>query len=194
MRVAQSQVHVEWRESRAARVGASGALSARSKAVVAAAVGVAGGLGLAVPIVLYGCFNAGHSALELPMAATAWLFGLGHFAQNGYQWGSIVVGILLLAVYTVAHGAVFDAVADRFAVSADAVRDSRSRTRLGLRQLAVLLVHAAADRPWWCSVPCGCSIEPVRRPDLGLPGRFRGVRHRDVVRIPRPASHLRERP
>ncbi|HEV8103555.1 MAG TPA: hypothetical protein VGP69_07465, partial [Gaiellaceae bacterium] len=71
-------------------------------------------IGMAVPIVLYGWLNSGHSALELPMAATSWLFGLGHFTQNGYQWGSIVVGLLLLAGYGIVHGAVFGGVADRF--------------------------------------------------------------------------------
>ncbi len=110
MRVAQSQFRLEWRERR----GALRELPVRSKAAIATVVGLAGAAGMALPIVLYGWANMSHSALELPMAATAWLFGLGHFAQNGYQWGSIVVGILLLAVYGIVHGAVFGAAADRF--------------------------------------------------------------------------------
>jgi hypothetical protein len=48
------------------------------------------------------------------MAATAWVFGMSHFTQNGYEWGSIVVGMLLLAGYAIASGAIFGGIADRF--------------------------------------------------------------------------------
>lgn len=112
MRVAQSQFRLEWRDRQAP--GVAGVLPARSKAFIATTAGLAGGLGMALPIVIYGWLNAGHSALELPMAATSWLFGLQHFAQNGYQWGSIIVGILLLTGYGIVHGAIFEAIANRF--------------------------------------------------------------------------------
>lgn len=91
-----------------------GVLSARRKALIAVTAGLAGALGMALPIVIYGWANAAHSALELPMAATSWILGLGHFTQNGYQWWSIVVGIVLLTAYGLMHGAIFGAVADRF--------------------------------------------------------------------------------
>jgi hypothetical protein len=71
---------------------------------------------MALPIVIYCWVTAGHTAAELPMAATSWLFGLGHFSQNGYQWGSIAVGILILVGYAIVHGAIFSAVAHRFSL------------------------------------------------------------------------------
>ena len=110
MRVAHTQFRSQWRERRVAEVRPA----APSKALVATTAGLAGGFGLVLPIVIYGWLNAAHSALELPMAATSWLFGLDHFAQNGYQWGSIIVGILLLAGYGIVHGVAFGGVADRF--------------------------------------------------------------------------------
>jgi len=94
--------------------GLRSALTVRSKALIATATGLAGILGLAIPVVLYDWVSSAHTALELPMAATAWLFGLSHFTQNGYQWSSIVVGLLLLAAYGIIGGAVFSGFADRF--------------------------------------------------------------------------------
>jgi len=73
-----------------------------------------GGGRLVGTLVLYDWFSAGHSALELPMAATSWAFGLDHFAQNGYLWRSIVVGALLVAGDGLVHGIVFGGLADRF--------------------------------------------------------------------------------
>ena len=84
------------------------------KAVVAITCGLAGGLALALPIELYDGASAAHSALELPMAATAWLFGLEHVAQNGYDWWPIVFGALILAGYWVLHGVFFGGVVDNF--------------------------------------------------------------------------------
>jgi hypothetical protein len=86
----------------------------RHNAVVATLTGIAGGLAMALPVVIYDWATGAHSALELPMAATAWVFGLGHFTQNGYEWWPIVVGILLLTAYAIVHGAVFGGFADRF--------------------------------------------------------------------------------
>ncbi|HZD88128.1 MAG TPA: hypothetical protein VE088_09005 [Gaiellaceae bacterium] len=76
-------------------------------------IGLIGGLTMAVPLVVYDWVHAGHSALELPMAVTGWLFGLGHFVQNGYQWWPIVVGAALLAAYSMVSGLVFSGLADR---------------------------------------------------------------------------------
>jgi len=115
MRIAQSQLRLEQRDRRRSIFESTTVeLPVRSKAAIATVAGFAGALGIVVPVVLYGWFNSGHTALELPMAATSWAFGLDHFAQNGYLWGSIVVGALLLAGYGVLHGVVFGGIADRF--------------------------------------------------------------------------------
>lgn len=81
---------------------------------IAVGCGVAGLAGLVVPFLLYGLYSDAHSALELPMAATAWTFGLDHFEANGYAWWPIVVGTVLLVVLSIAFGTVFAGVADRF--------------------------------------------------------------------------------
>ena len=109
MGAAQPQIRLEWRERRI-----TGVTPAVHRTTLVAMTGLAGAVGLALPAVIYDWANVGHSALELPMAATSWVFGLSHFAQNGYQWGSIVVGMLLLLAYGIATAGVFAAVADRF--------------------------------------------------------------------------------
>ena len=115
MKALQTQTRLEWRESRRSIFAdAAIRLPLRSKAAIATAAGLAGAAGLGLPVVLYDWLNGGHSALELPMAATAWTFGLDHFTQNGNQWGAIVVGLLLLVGYGVVHGVVFGGIADRF--------------------------------------------------------------------------------
>jgi len=81
---------------------------------IATAAGLAGGLAMGLPLVVYDWVSSAHSALELPMAATAWLFGLEHFTQNGYQWWPIVIGIVALGAYALGHGVVFGGLADRF--------------------------------------------------------------------------------
>ncbi len=45
--------------------------------------GIGGGLAMAAPLVIYDWAKASNSALELPMAVTAWLFGLDHYARLG---------------------------------------------------------------------------------------------------------------
>ena len=77
------------------------------------ASGLVGGLILAVPLVIYDWAKASHSALELPMAVTGWLFGLEHFVRNGYDWWSIVIGALFLVAYWAAMGVVFAGLAER---------------------------------------------------------------------------------
>ena len=80
-------------------------------------IGLIGGALLAAPLVLYDWASDAHSALELPMAVTGWLFGLNHFVQNGYQWWPIIVGTVFLIAYWALFGMAFAALADRvFAV------------------------------------------------------------------------------
>jgi hypothetical protein len=67
----------------------------------------------AAPVVIYDWARSSHSALELPMAVTGWLFGLEHFVQNDYRWGSIAVGAVILAVVWLVGGLAFGAIADR---------------------------------------------------------------------------------
>jgi hypothetical protein len=75
--------------------------------------GLLGGLALAAPIVIWDWTHSGHRAFELPMAATAWLFGLQHFSHNRYLAWSLVIGVALLAAYAALSGAAFTALADR---------------------------------------------------------------------------------
>jgi hypothetical protein len=75
--------------------------------------GIGGGVVLATPLVIYDWARASHSALELPMAVTSWLFGLDHFARNGYRWWPIVIGALFLLAYAGLIGTAFAALADR---------------------------------------------------------------------------------
>lgn len=71
------------------------------------AAGAVGAAALAAPLVVYGWAHDAHAALELPAAATAWLFGLEHFAQNEYRWWPIVIGAAVLLVYFALHGMAF---------------------------------------------------------------------------------------
>jgi hypothetical protein len=80
---------------------------------VGCVAGVLGGIALALPLILWDWVHAGHRALELAMATTAWLFGLAHFSHSTYFIGSIVVGFVLLGVYWAVSGLVFTGLADR---------------------------------------------------------------------------------
>jgi hypothetical protein len=80
---------------------------------VGCVAGVLGGIALALPLILWDWVHAGHRALELAMATTAWLFGLDHFSHSTYFIGSIVVGFVLLGVYWAVSGLVFTGLADR---------------------------------------------------------------------------------
>src|SRR5713226_7227756 len=81
--------------------------------MVGLASGVGGGLVMAAPLVIYDWVKASHSALELPMAVTAWLFGLDHYVRNGYHWWPIVTGALFLLAYWGIQGLAFAGIADR---------------------------------------------------------------------------------
>ncbi len=84
----------------------------RNALIARCSTGMLGGVALAAPLVIYDWARASHSALELPMAATAWLFGLDHFARNGYHWWPIVIGVVLLLAYWALHGLAFGALAE----------------------------------------------------------------------------------
>jgi hypothetical protein len=75
--------------------------------------GLLGGVALAAPVVVWDWRHTGHLAFELPMAATAWLFGLRHFSHAHYLAWPLVVGIALLAAYVVLSGIAFTGLADR---------------------------------------------------------------------------------
>jgi hypothetical protein len=81
--------------------------------MVGLGAGIGGGIGLGVPLVVYDWARSSHSALEWPMAVTAWLFGLQHFARNGYHWWPIVIGALFLVAYCGIWGIAFANLADR---------------------------------------------------------------------------------
>ena len=85
----------------------------RSQLVAGVTAGVLGGLALAAPIVIWDWSRTGHRALELPMAATAWPFGLDHFSHTDNLWWPIVIGTALLAGYWALSGLVFALLADR---------------------------------------------------------------------------------
>jgi hypothetical protein len=74
--------------------------------------GLAGGLVRALPLVIYDWAKASHAALELPMAVSAWLFGLNHFDQNGYVVWAIIVGAVIARLLG-AQRLAFAALADR---------------------------------------------------------------------------------
>jgi hypothetical protein len=78
-----------------------------------AGAGLAGLVVLALPLVIYDWAKASHSALELPMAVTGWLFGLEHFARNDYLWWPIVVGALFAIAYCAVMGIAFAGLASR---------------------------------------------------------------------------------
>jgi len=95
-------LHIAHRRATSGRLATVGLLS-----------GFAGGLAMGAPLVIYDWAKSGHSALELPMAVTAWLFGLDHFARNGYHWWPIVIGAALLLAYWSLTGLAFAGLADR---------------------------------------------------------------------------------
>src|SRR5438093_6151231 len=96
------RLHAGHRETTSSRLTAIGV-----------SAGVGGGLVLGAPLVIYDWAKASHSALELPMAVSGWLFGLDHFARNGYQWWPIVIGALFLLAYWGVQGLAFAGLAER---------------------------------------------------------------------------------
>ena len=89
-------------------------LPPRRLLAIGVASGLAGGIAMAVPVVIWGWASSSHRALELAMAATAWPFGLAHFSNDRNLWWPIVLGAILLAAYWALSGVVFTALVDRF--------------------------------------------------------------------------------
>ena len=75
--------------------------------------GLAGGVALAIPLLVWDWAHAAHRALELPMGVTAWVFGLQHFSHAQNLWWPIVLGAALLGVYAAISGLAFAGLADR---------------------------------------------------------------------------------
>jgi hypothetical protein len=75
--------------------------------------GLAGIIALAAPLAVWDWVHTEHRALELPMATTAWLFGLQHFSHEQNLWSPIVIGAALLALYGALSGLAFTGLADR---------------------------------------------------------------------------------
>lgn len=75
--------------------------------------GLFGGIALAIPIVIWDWAHSAHKAFELPMAATAWLFGLQHFSHDSYLAWPLVIGVALLTGYVALSGIFFTGIADR---------------------------------------------------------------------------------
>jgi hypothetical protein len=100
-------------EEEATAVTRSRPLAARDVLAVGVGSGLIGGIALAIPIVLWDWARSAHRAFELPMAATAWLFGLQHFSHVRYLAWPLVIGIVLLAAYAALSGVVFTGLADR---------------------------------------------------------------------------------
>jgi hypothetical protein len=113
MRITLSEFRYSADVDRSAPVGASAVSAVPAKAAIGSAIGLAGGLALSVPVVLYDWVSSTHSVWELPMAATSWVFGMSHFTPNGFQGWSVLIGVLLLAAFSIACGAVFEFLADR---------------------------------------------------------------------------------
>lgn len=75
--------------------------------------GLLGGVVMALPLIFWDWVHSAHVALELPMATTAWLFGLERFSHETYLVWPIVVGLTFLGLYCVASGLAFAGLADR---------------------------------------------------------------------------------
>jgi hypothetical protein len=129
---------------------------------VGLASGVAAGLVMAAPLVVYDWAKASHSALELPMATTAWLFGLDHYARNGYRWWPIVIGALFLLAYSGAQGLAFAGIADRV---------YRVRTLTGSLALGGVWSFASFMLFWYMLLPIARDGAPFRA-TAGAAGSF----------------------
>jgi hypothetical protein len=129
---------------------------------VGLASGVAAGLVMATPLVVYDWAKARHSALELPMATSAWLFGLDHYVRNGYRWWPIVIGALFLLAYAGAQGLAFAGIADRV---------YRVRTLTGSLALGGVWSFASFMLFWYMLLPIAHDGAPFRA-TAGAPSSF----------------------
>jgi len=137
------RLHAGHRETTSSRLTAIGV-----------SAGVAGGLVLAAPLVIYDWAKASHSALELPMAVSGWLFGLNHFARNGYHWWPIVIGALILLAYWAVMGTVYAGVADRV---------YRVRTLAGSLMLGAVWSFVSFMFFWYMLLPIARDGAPFRQ-------------------------------
>lgn len=101
------------RDRTTTEVGESRRLGTTELFAVGLGSGLFGGIALVAPIVIWDWVRAGHHAFELPMAATAWLFGLEHFSHERYLAWPLVIGVALLTAYVALSGLAFTALADR---------------------------------------------------------------------------------
>ncbi len=121
--------------------------------MVGLASGVGGGLVMAAPLVIYDWVKASHSALELPMAVSAWLFGLDHYVRDGYHWWPIVIGALFLLAYWGIQGLAFAGIADRV---------YRVRTLIGSLTLGGLWSFTSFMFFWYMLLPIARDGAPFR--------------------------------
>jgi hypothetical protein len=94
--------------------GGEGRLNVLEWLAVGLGSGLFGGLAMAIPLVIWDWVRSGHVALELPMAATAWLFGLKHFSNGSYLAWPILVGSVLFVAYWALSGLIFTKLAESF--------------------------------------------------------------------------------
>lgn len=139
------------------------ATSARRLGAVGLTAGIGSGLAMGAPVVVYDWAREGHSALELPMAVTGWLFGLEYFGQNDYRWWPIVIGALFLLLYWGASGMAFAGLADRV---------YRVRTLTGSLALGALWSFVSFMFFWYMVLPIardGAPFRPTAAGELAAP-------------------------
>lgn len=96
-----------------ARIEAEADRARRDLLVDGIVSGLIGGIALAIPLLIWDWAHTAHRALELPMAATAWIFGLQHFSHEQNFWWPIVLGVVLVGIYSALGGLAFAGLADR---------------------------------------------------------------------------------
>jgi hypothetical protein len=105
--------HRHWPFVRRAGSPRPGALTVSEWIRTGIGAGLLGGVLMAVPLILWDWVKSAHLALELPMAATAWIFGLNHFSHVTNRPGPIVLGIVFFCLYWIVSGLAFTGLADR---------------------------------------------------------------------------------
>lgn len=134
------------------------AAGAESVTAIGAIAGVVGGVAMALPLVVYDWARDSHSLLELPMAATGWLFGLEYFGQNDYRWWPIVIGALFVLVFWITLGLAFAGLAERV---------YRIRTLAGALALGTAWSFASFMFFWYMLLPIARDGAPFRLTTAG---------------------------
>ena len=88
------------------------------------------------------------------MAVSGWLFGLNHFARNGYHWWPIVIGALILLAYWAVMGTVYTGIADRV---------YRVRTLAGSLMLGAVWSFVSFMFFWYMLLPIARDGVPFRQ-------------------------------